>query len=332
MPDRTFEGEGAVDLTYTHLSETNGETVAGTSADDKGEVSTDTWPDAAPPRDELTDDEIAVIEAAADPTNEWNTVQELKRQVVPDRYRDYAGKVLREYYPEGHKRIKGIDEPSNKVNLSEQEIKAFRRRLLNGETTHQVAEDHNIWKQIVSEAARGERGPSVNEPPALTYERGGREWYIDDSEDAQATLSDGADTSDNESLRSLRGVGLKREQWLKQAGYQDVSDVRQASIDELTGVKGIGEKYAKAIKADLSDGFGDWFTATEHHTAGEPTTPDSDNSELPEPPTASDGLSISEEYDTTDADADSGTNRRRQTVVCAVLAFLAGWLLGGADA
>jgi hypothetical protein len=314
------------------LSETNGETVAGTTDDDNGEVSTDTWPDAAPPRDELSEDQIAVIEAVADPTNEWDSVQEVRRQTVPHRASNYAYRVLRHSYPEGYKRVRVDNRGSKKIDLSEQDVRDIRHRLLNGETTRQVAEDYNIWKQIVSEAARGERGPSVDEPPVLSYERGGREWYIDDSEDPQAALSDDTDTSDNESLRSLRGVGLKREQWLKQAGYQDVSDVRQASIDELTGVKGIGEKYAKAIKADLSDGFGDWFTATEHHTAGEPTTPDSDNSELPEPPTASDGLSISEEYDTTDADADSGTNRRRQTVVCAVLAFLAGWLLGGADA
>jgi len=99
MSDRSFEGE-PVDLTYQHLSErSNGQTVAGTTDDDLGEETTDIWPSEAPPREELNETQIAVIEAAADPTREWDSLYELSRSATPDMSEHYASSVLSAHWP-----------------------------------------------------------------------------------------------------------------------------------------------------------------------------------------------------------------------------------------
>lgn len=270
MSNRSYDGD-PVDLTYTHLSERDGQTVGGTTDDDKGEIKTDNWPEAAPPRDELKEDYIAVIEAVADPTQEWESIQEVQRQVVPHRANNYAGEVLRKYCPEGHKRVKTDDHGCERIDHSKQDVRDIRQRLINGESKRQIAEDYDCWQQIISNAAKGERGPDVDNPPALNYDPSSHGWHIDGGGDSQATLSDGADTSSGDHTPDA-------------AGGSEVDD-------------GDGEGVNTA--SDLS------------------------------PPTASDGLSISEEYDTAESDTGPETNHRRQTVVYAVLAFLAGWLLGG---
>jgi len=113
MSNRTYQGP-PIDMTYNHLSERDGQTVGGTTDDDKGEIKTDTWPESAPPKDELKEDHIAVIEAAADPSREWNSMAELGAEVVPHRSRTYASDFLRRRWPEGRKHIASNSNDSTK--------------------------------------------------------------------------------------------------------------------------------------------------------------------------------------------------------------------------
>ncbi|MGQ9588138.1 MAG: helix-hairpin-helix domain-containing protein, partial [Thermoplasmata archaeon] len=45
-----------------------------------------------------------------------------------------------------------------------------------------------------------------------------------------------------EELRTVPGVGAAKAEILHEAGYRSVEDLRKASVEELSSVKGIGEK------------------------------------------------------------------------------------------
>ncbi|PHQ43895.1 hypothetical protein Z052_01795 [Halorubrum sp. C191] len=109
--DRDYEGS-AIDATMTYLSEIEvpeeGE-VEVPGEDAEGVETTETWPDAATDRDDLNDDQIAVIEAAIDPSRDWDSLCALSREVVPHRHRNYANKTLNRHHPAAHEAIKMED-------------------------------------------------------------------------------------------------------------------------------------------------------------------------------------------------------------------------------
>jgi DNA repair protein RadA len=52
---------------------------------------------------------------------------------------------------------------------------------------------------------------------------------------------------DAEALETLDGVGPKTAQTLREAGYQTVSSLRLASLEDLSALKGIGKKTLQKI-------------------------------------------------------------------------------------
>lgn len=54
-------------------------------------------------------------------------------------------------------------------------------------------------------------------------------------------------------LTTLDGVGKAKAKLLFDAGYKDINSIKKASIDEIAGVKGIGEKLANKIKASAGE-------------------------------------------------------------------------------
>ncbi|MDD5473474.1 MAG: 50S ribosomal protein L32e [Candidatus Methanoperedens sp.] len=54
-------------------------------------------------------------------------------------------------------------------------------------------------------------------------------------------------------LTTLDGVGKAKAKLLFDAGYTDINSIKKASIDEIAGIKGIGEKLANKIKASASE-------------------------------------------------------------------------------
>lgn len=59
--------------------------------------------------------------------------------------------------------------------------------------------------------------------------------------------------SDEETLEDISGVGQAKAEALREAGFETVDDVRQATRDELAEVEGIGNALAARIKADVGE-------------------------------------------------------------------------------
>ena len=56
-----------------------------------------------------------------------------------------------------------------------------------------------------------------------------------------------------ETLEDISGVGASKAEALREAGYESVTDVKEASQDELAEVDGVGMALAARIKADVGD-------------------------------------------------------------------------------
>jgi len=358
MSNRTYQGP-PIDMTYNHLSERNGKTVGGTTDDDKGEIKTDSWPESAPPKDELNEDQIAVVEAVADPTREWESMAELGRKVVPDKSYNYAACFLRKRWPEGRIKViqdsSGTDEEytcgrcgktfNQKTSLtahkgschsragrgkSAEEIEKMRRALLDGITTSELSDKFNVSKKQVRRLAKGDYDyipeddiglpPLVSPGPGQNPQYSLPDGYEDTDTATQAELTDDVSSSD-ESLQSIRGIGPHREEKLKDAGYTTIADIREASAKELCDVARFNERYAKAIKADVEGEMGDWFTVD---SGTSPTvTADSEPEEaVPEPEPQPEPEPITSDSDTTDK-----RSNRLRTVALAILAFIFGWAI-----
>jgi len=207
MSNRTYQGP-PIDMTYNHLSERDGQTVGGTTDDDKGEVKTDSWPESAPPKDELNEDRVAVVEAVADPTREWDSMAEMSREVVPHRSDNYVACFLNQRWPEGHAKIiedgrdggytcKACDKTFNrKTSLtahkascksrpsqhkSAEEIEEMRQALLDGITTSELSDRFDISKKQVRRLTQGKYDyipeDDIDLPPLVSPGRGPNSQY-----------------------------------------------------------------------------------------------------------------------------------------------------------
>ena len=70
----------------------------------------------------------------------------------------------------------------------------------------------------------------------------------DEVETEDSTATDGP-----EELEDISGVGASKADALREAGYESVTDVKEASQDELAEVDGVGMALAARIKADVGD-------------------------------------------------------------------------------
>ena len=74
----------------------------------------------------------------------------------------------------------------------------------------------------------------------------------DETETEDSTATDDADEGP-EDLEDISGVGASKADALREAGYESVTDVKEASQDELAEVDGVGMALAARIKADVGD-------------------------------------------------------------------------------
>ncbi|MGD9963581.1 MAG: helix-hairpin-helix domain-containing protein, partial [Thermoplasmata archaeon] len=77
-------------------------------------------------------------------------------------------------------------------------------------------------------------------------------------------------TTGIEELMSVPGVGDAKAHVLYKAGYKTVKDLQQADLEELAGVKGIGDKLAAkiiegahSVPAQTNEGLADWLSGRE---------------------------------------------------------------------
>jgi len=198
MSNRKYEGD-PIDMTYSHLSE-SGETVGGTSEDDEGNVTTDNWPSAAPPRDELNEDYVKVIEAAADPARSWDSVMALAKDVVPNRAGTYANTVLSVHWPEKYQEMKDdrstVHNDQNRAALAPDEVVAARERVLDGEIPSEVVREYPVKVPTLRHYLRGKKAVDPDSPPALSYNHEAG-WHIQGTEPEQNELQESSDYAEN---------------------------------------------------------------------------------------------------------------------------------------
>ncbi|MFC3958689.1 50S ribosomal protein L32e [Halovivax cerinus] len=94
----------------------------------------------------------------------------------------------------------------------------------------------------------------------------------DEPEDVEETVDDdpSADADGPSSLGEISGVGESKADALREAGYESVDDVREASQDDLAAVDGVGMALAARIKADVGDLEVDAETEAEIEDEAEP--------------------------------------------------------------
>ncbi|ARS88546.1 50S ribosomal protein L32e [Natrarchaeobaculum aegyptiacum] len=72
----------------------------------------------------------------------------------------------------------------------------------------------------------------------------------DDSEDGEPEVEAEDEPA---ALEDISGVGESKAEALREAGYESVTDVKEADQDELAEIEGIGNALAARVKADVGD-------------------------------------------------------------------------------
>ena len=158
----------------------NGETIDATTEDDKGTMTTKDWPEGATPKEQLNEDQIAVIKTAAKYPN-VNSPKQLTELSGVDRTRSYAHGVIKNHW---ENRYWVNEEPKEALNP----VYEMRSMALNGKNTKEIASEFGTYKHKVQDALNGvgDFKDVECEIPQLTYRGSGRrgKWVIDNGNDA----------------------------------------------------------------------------------------------------------------------------------------------------
>jgi len=150
MSKRQYDGT-PIDITWNSGPWANdGETVEATDAED-GNMITIEWPDNATDPEELNNDQIAVIRAAARNPDVENYAK-IDDIAGVDKSESYSSTVLRIHWPERHN-----PKSRGKKSLSDRQVDKARIALNNGESKNWVADHFNVSEETVRRAAQGER-------------------------------------------------------------------------------------------------------------------------------------------------------------------------------
>jgi large subunit ribosomal protein L32e len=76
---------------------------------------------------------------------------------------------------------------------------------------------------------------------------------VERSSDDNLTGLSEEDSSTNKPIEDIAGVGGKKADELRAAGYESVTDIQAASRTDLSRVNGIGNALAARIKKDAED-------------------------------------------------------------------------------
>jgi hypothetical protein len=221
MAKREYNGD-PIDMTQQHISERDlddeaDEVEYATDPEQAGQESVTFWPSSAPPRETLNETQIAVIEAAADPTREFETAAELSRQEAPEFCHTYAANVLHRYYPESE--LTRVDSDNSRQPNPRQgqplgiqdpkTVDKIRNRLVGGDSSSDVADEFGVSQDVVLAAAKGsydgyeEMGTQT---PPVEYTDGG--WtFVEDvpAAEDEPTEDGGGDVEDESDAGGAAG-------------------------------------------------------------------------------------------------------------------------------
>ena len=177
MAKRQYTGD-PIDMTQQHISERALDEEAedveyATESEMAGQESVDFWPSSATPREDLNETQVAIIEAAADPTTEYETTAELSRQVAPEFSQGYAYNVLWNHWPESELTDPGTDHSQKHSIKDPKVVDEMRHRLVDGESSGVLGEEFDVSKDVVLNASKElydvyEKMPTQTEPVEYT--------------------------------------------------------------------------------------------------------------------------------------------------------------------
>jgi len=241
---REYDGD-PVDMSWDTAPWNNdGETIE--ASDDNAEehnMDTIEWPENATPKEELNDDQIAVIKKAARyPT--FENSRKLTRLACSDRSNAYAASVLANHWPErywndakGHGKVK---------ELTENEIVKARKMALEGYNQTQMSQEIGGSKKAIGSAVRGDPpNGGVASPPPLeyNYEEQGYSAKKPQNKDSkapqqekQSTLTPSEEPYRIQKMREMALEGMGREEIAKEFG---------------TGVKSVGRRLRGDVGFDI---------------------------------------------------------------------------------
>lgn len=197
---REYDGDPVDDSWQTAPWNREGETIEASDDDaHEGNMETIDWPENATSKEELNDDQITVIKAAAK-YPDINSPSKLTRIAVGDKMSSgYSGNVLVRHWPErywaGHEDAryssnvtKGRDNAQKK--LTESRVKKIRKMALKGYSRQEIVEelDSNPHTSTVGDAIRGRTWDHVKSPPPLEYDNSKNEYVASEEEQDEGNL------------------------------------------------------------------------------------------------------------------------------------------------
>lgn len=195
MSKREYTGS-PIDLTWNSGPwANNGETVDATDGQ-TGSMTTEDWPEGATPREELNEDQIAVIKTASENQN-ITTLYGVTHNAGIDRSDAYANYVLTTHWPEGKQQIMQRGSNDNTRAWAKEKgskpiemVETFRKEALNGSTAVEIAEKHGVGATTVKELLKGERDGLNSKIPRLRHTTNGvgGKWVIA-TEDSRLPLN-----------------------------------------------------------------------------------------------------------------------------------------------
>ena len=174
----------------TTVGNGNGETVAGTSPDDFGQIRTECWPSHIDPEDIGSELRQRIIQAAA-MHRDWSQAQ-IARQLGTNRGNVSA--TLKKYWPTHPARTRGQNQDPA---LTVDEVDEIRRRLVAGGTSpKELAGEYDTSEGTIHHVAKGDREYSLEaDHPPVAYDNTSKQWVVAEDREGERD-TDPQDTTD----------------------------------------------------------------------------------------------------------------------------------------
>lgn len=242
MAKRQYTGD-PIDMTQQHISERDLDEEAedveyATESEPAGQESVDFWPSSATPREDLNETQIAVIEAYADPTREFETQRELSRKVVPGKSEGYANTVLRDHLGKEPTGFNGTPtQPNIDAGIDDPAIvDKLREELVSGTAAIELARRFDVSDDVVRNAAKAKYevydSMDTKHPPV---EYTDKEWQFKDVKGEQAEETEADQMVGEESEKNVNRLGQPVEKYEKVSDPNPDPDEPVASGDAPSG-------------------------------------------------------------------------------------------------
>jgi len=211
MSNRSYDGE-PLDLSWNDPPWKNeGETVE--ASDDNreaGKMTTTDWPEAATPEEELTDKQQRIIRTAAKYPH-LKSPKKLFVQSNLDEYvsHGYPSQVLSQHWREWLQQENQSPSRQRKwAKLSREDVKEMRVKILNEQTSGELAEEYGVSPRAVRKAVKGETYADVENPPTVKFDQSENVWV--QNKDDSAEQSELTDSELSEELASATNTTTDR--------------------------------------------------------------------------------------------------------------------------